>query len=142
MKVIRPLPGVSIGFFLISLASPSLGATTSEAAAVYERERTACITGQSNQDRETCLREAAAARAEAMHRASSPDEATLQANRIRRCAALPAEERRDCELRMSGAGTQSGSVAEGGIYRELVTRDVGAPIAAPASPAAAASAAN
>jgi len=47
------------------------------------------------------------------------------------------EDRADCEARMRGQGTTSGSAAPGGIYRELVTRTVGPvePAASAAEPA-------
>ena len=48
----------------------------------------------------------------------------LAENALKRCTPLPEELRRDCEARMRGAGTVSGSVEAGGIYRELVTRYV------------------
>lgn len=41
-------------------------------------------------------------------------------------------DRNDCVARIQGQGTTSGSVAAGGIYRELVTRIVGEVPAAPA----------
>ena len=65
-------------------------------------------------------------------------------NALRRCEPLRDPDRQDCVARIRGEGTTSGSVAEGGIYRELVTREVGAmpapepgvPPAAPAPPEA------
>jgi hypothetical protein len=56
-------------------------------------------------------------------------------NALRRCAGLPADDRSDCEARMRGGGTTSGSVDGGGIYRELVTREIGAPVTAAPTPA-------
>ena len=38
---------------------------------------------------------------------------------------LPDEERQACEARIRGLGTTSGSVAGGGILRQLVTIEVG-----------------
>ncbi len=113
---------------------PALGADPTAAAAarsVYEAERAACIRGESNQDRETCLKEAAAAYAEARRGALPGDTTQLKANATRRCDALPPADRKDCLARMAGQGTTSGSAAGGGIYRELVTREVGAPASGP-----------
>ena len=125
------LRSTSIGLLFLAITSTSATAATVATGSLtaYERERAACLSGQSNQDRATCLREAGAARAEAGRRGPTnpADEATLQANRIKRCAPLPEADRRDCESRMAGAGTTSGSAAEGGIYRELVTREPAAP---------------
>lgn len=120
-------------------AAPAFGADKSaaaEARARYLSERALCTSGQSQQDRATCLQEAAAAYAEARRGLlgnDSPD--AIRANQLRRCEALPTPERQDCVARMQGSGTTSGSVAAGGIYRELVTITVG-----PAASAAAASA--
>lgn len=56
---------------------------------------------------------------------------------LQRCAPLPEPDRRDCVARIQGQGTKTGSVAAGGIYRELVTREVGpVPVAEPIVPAA------
>ena len=152
MQRLNFLPRASIGLMLLALTTINSGAAAAPATpsqpSSFEREREVCLSGQSNQDRATCLREAAAARADASRGAAGADEPTLQTNRLKRCAPLPEPDRRDCELRMSGAGTRSGSAAAGGIYRELITREPATPavpasLASPAVPASpAASAAN
>jgi len=48
------------------------------------------------------------------------DQAQLQANTTARCDALPAADRDACVARMQGQGQVSGSVAGGGLLRELV----------------------
>ena len=48
-------------------------------------------------------------------------------NLFLRCDPLPDPERVDCVARMQGKGTTSGSVAGGGLYRELVTREPASP---------------
>ena len=94
----------------------------SAAQARYERDRAACISGQTNQDRATCLREAGAALQEARKGgATSKAQSQLEQNRLLRCEPLPAADREDCVRRMRGEGTISGSVGSGGIYRELRT---------------------
>jgi len=123
---------------LAAACAPALGAdkpATAEARAVYERELAVCNSNASNQDRATCLREAHAAYAEARRGALTGDAAQGAANALKRCDALPDADRKDCVARMQGQGTTRGSVAEGGIYRELVTREVGTPASAPASAA-------
>lgn len=102
----------------------------SDAEARYRQERALCESGLSPQDRAACLREAAAARAEA--RRSQPghglgDAARYLENALARCKPLPPEDRADCEYRVHGGGTTRGSVEEGGIYRETVTREVAPP---------------
>ena len=87
----------------------------------YRSERAVCMSGQSNQDRATCLKEASAARAEARRNRLDTGSAQLQQNARARCVALPADDRADCEKRMSGEGSVSGSVDNGGLLRELKT---------------------
>lgn len=118
----------------------SAGASPPDARSRYEQERAACLSGQSGQERSSCLREAAAARAEAGRGGTAGENAAAYARNARlRCERLPAEQRDDCLARMEGQGTTSGSVAGGGILRELVTVEIGArpeaaePGSAPAS---------
>ena len=115
------------------LATASAMAATpppSPAQARYQQERAACLNGQSSQDRATCLREASAALVEARHGGMDNSSANLVDNQRKRCDRLHGDERSACITRMQGAGTTSGSVAGGGIYRELVT-----PVAAASAPA-------
>ena len=111
-------------------------AASAEANARYQQEKAVCLSGQSNQDRATCLREAGAALALAQSGQKVQDDAsaTLARNATKRCDGLPDPDRQACMARMQGKGSTSGSVAGGGIYRELVTPDVAAP-AASAMPA-------
>jgi hypothetical protein len=107
--------------FSVGIALADSGGHASPAAR-YEAERAACLRGNSPQNVDTCLREAAAARAEAGRSgAQDDDSARWRANQQRRCVPLPDALRRDCIARMQGEGTVSGSVASGGIYRELTT---------------------
>jgi hypothetical protein len=94
-----------------------------DAQAAYQRDRAACMSGASNQDRATCLKEAGAALQEAKRGAldTNTDRAQFEANRLQRCDNQPAGDREDCIRRMNGEGTTRGSVQSGGIYRELVT---------------------
>lgn len=100
----------------------------------FEQERDVCNSGRSNQSRATCLREANAAYAEARAGKLDDGAAPYAMNATLRCDALQGDDHRDCLIRMHGGGTTSGSVAEGGIYRELVTHTVG--VKAPAGPVA------
>jgi hypothetical protein len=116
-------------------AAPISAAESSAARARYAQEVAVCKSGRSNQDLATCMREAGAALAEARRGGLGDGTAPYAANQTVRCDPLPEDQRRDCIARMQGQGTTSGSVAGGGIYRELVTREVGAPsAAAPAEP--------
>jgi hypothetical protein len=100
------------------------GRGPSDARARYQQDLAACESGQSNEDRPTCLREARAAFAEARRGGLNDDQAQYQQNALIRCNALPPEERDACRARMQGQGVTRGSVAEGGIYRELVIREI------------------
>jgi len=110
----------------LSFAAASLSLTTAAAAAdqkgsdTYQKERAACMDGTSHQDRATCLREAAAARGEAK-RGNLTSSPSYDSNAAQRCTALPPADRDDCMRRVQGAGTTSGSVESGGIYRETRT---------------------
>ena len=116
------------GTFLSALMCASLlaataahGAKPSDAQARYRADRAACESGQANQERSACLREASAAlQAARSGQFSDTDERQLEQNRTIRCNTLPQGDREDCVRRMNGEGTTSGSVGGGGIYRELV----------------------
>lgn len=115
-------------------------ADMAQAQARYQQERSICLAGQSPQDRSTCLKEAGAALAEARRGSLDTDPTSYRANQQQRCDRLSGDEQLDCLARMRGRGTTQGSVAGGGILRELVTREVMVPPAAAASaPAGAAS---
>ena len=121
---------ISISSYMIGLigalllASPVMSANLnlSTEQARYKAERKACIDGSSNQDRATCLREAAAAfQAARAGEFKSEAEPVYSHNRLLRCDPLPKQDKEDCVRRMQGEGTQNGSVEGGGILRELVT---------------------
>jgi hypothetical protein len=103
-------------------ASASATSSSSGAQARYERERARCLSGQSQEDQKTCLREAGAAlQAARSHQLTSESPEQLAANARQRCEPLPPDDKKDCLARMNGEGTVTGSVAGGGILRELVT---------------------
>lgn len=91
------------------------------AQSLFQQDRAACMSGTSNQDRATCLREASAALQEAKAANLGKGVRSNEQNRFRRCDPLPPGDREDCIRRMNGEGTVSGSAEGGGIYRELVT---------------------
>jgi hypothetical protein len=97
------------------------GGKLSDAQARYQQDRAACISGQSYQDRATCLREAGAALQAAKSGHLDDGQTSYEQNRLIRCERLPAGDREDCVRRMQGEGTVKGSVESGGIYRELRT---------------------
>lgn len=94
---------------------------SADAASIYQRERAACLSIQSAEERATCLREAAAAQAQRRKGSAPEDAAAYERNAQQRCEALPGDDRKACVERMQGQGTISGSVSGGGILREKVT---------------------
>lgn len=105
---------------LLLVAGAAMAATASDAQLRYQQERKACLSGASNQDRATCLREAGAALQEAGRgRLAAGSGTELGDNAVARCAALPPADREECTMRMR-EGTTSGSAAQGGVLRELV----------------------
>ena len=104
----------------LCLGAGSVVAADAGTSSNIAQERANCMSGNTNQDRATCLREAGAAKQE-LQRGDLRDGGDYGSNASRRCAALPAEEKADCERRSMGAGSVSGSVGSGGVVRELVT---------------------
>ena len=101
--------------------APAVQGSHADPQARYERERAACLSGQSQQDRSTCLREAGAALQAARRGELASGAGELARNARERCKVLAGAERSDCLARMRGEGTVSGSVEGGGILREKVT---------------------
>jgi hypothetical protein len=129
---VRKTSGPVSGFAICAVSaflsvSPALGADASgpsDARMRYLGERAACENGQLHQDRATCLREAGAALEEARRgRLNDGQQAQYQQNALVRCNVLPPADRDACLARMQGQGVMRGSVAEGGIYRELIIRE-------------------
>lgn len=103
-------------------AAWSAGKGSSEAQQRYQQERAHCLSGKSNQDRATCLKEAAAALQEARrNRLDTGGSASLEANATARCQAQPAADQAACVARITGAGSASGSVEAGGLIRQTET---------------------
>lgn len=95
----------------------------------YERERAHCVTGQTSEPRDICLREAAAAYAQARRgKLATPGDGPEQwaANALRRCQSQPAEDREMCERRVR-EGQVSGSVQAGGQLTTLTVRSTDIP---------------
>ncbi|MDE2094460.1 MAG: hypothetical protein KGI87_11470, partial [Burkholderiales bacterium] len=93
-------------------AASALAAAHGPAAEVqarYAQERAKCLSGTSNQDRATCLKEAGAAREAAMQHKLDEGGARYHHNAMDRCKALGGADAKDCRARVNGAGTTSGS---------------------------------
>jgi hypothetical protein len=105
------------------------GKTTDPLRLQYEREKADCMTGKNQQPRSTCLKEAAAAYAQARQgKLTSPSDRPEQwaANALRRCQAQPPEDREMCERRVR-EGTVVGSVSGGGQLTTLTVRTTDIP---------------
>lgn len=144
------VPPWGLCLFAIVMASPvaaaAPAAAQADARSAPARTRVVCTTVRGDA-RDNCLSEASTLLAST--RPSRPEENAeqLARNALRRCEPLHEPDRPDCVMRIQGRGTTTGSVAEGGIYRELVTREVGVeavaqPTVAPAAPVAAPAAAE
>ena len=112
----------ALAAMLVTGAAMAAGGDLAEAQARYQQERAVCISGQSHQDRDTCLREAGAALQAAKLGKLAEGSGSYEQNQLARCERLPASGRDDCVRRLS-EGTVSGSVEGGGIYRELRTTE-------------------
>ncbi|MBO1112954.1 hypothetical protein [Bordetella petrii] len=87
----------------------------------YQYDVQRCNSGQTNQDRATCLREAGAAREEAQRkRLDNGQSANYGANATARCNNLPQTQRADCMRQMSSPTSVKGSIESGGVLRETV----------------------
>ena len=105
----------------IASAQVAPGTTGIDASGNANSELAACNSGQTQQDRETCMKEARNANAE--KRAGKLDNAGGQfdANAAQRCGVLTGEDKIACEARVLGIGSAQGSVAGGGVIREVET---------------------
>lgn len=126
--------GRSIGFYplllgaMVALSCSTLQAQSrqelEEAQARFKQEMANCVSGNTSQDKDSCMREARAALAEVKR--GVPDRpgktaSKLEADTSQRCAVHQGQQRDACEARMRGEGSATGSVEGGGILREITT---------------------
>ena len=132
MTPVHAAPSIRAWSLALCAAGALLGATIaaatdrpnlSEAQAAYQRDRAACMSGQTGQDRETCLQEASAALQESGRGNLNDGQSDFERNRLLRCEKQPPEDRQDCVRRMSSEARTTGSVEGGGVMRELTTPD-------------------
>jgi len=114
--------------FAVVLAAPAASAAglaaQTDAKAQLHSSRTAC-TPVRGDARDNCLSEASTLLASTRPSRADENPEQLARNALRRCEPLREPDRQDCVARIQGQGTTTGTVAGGGIYRELVTREVG-----------------
>ncbi|ABM31046.1 hypothetical protein QRO11_20845 [Paracidovorax citrulli] len=95
----------------------------------YQQDRQACMSGNTGQSRETCLKEAGAALQAARSGQLGAQDATdgYSRNALQRCEVFKNPvDREACAARVR-SGTQDGSVAGGGILREATIQVPAAP---------------
>ena len=108
---------------VMMVAAPAFAAgnsSKSEIQRTYEKERADCLAGKTGQSQATCLKEAGAARQEAMRgnlRTASTQE--LANNAMLRCQRVAEADREDCRMMVMGQGTRDGSVQSGGILTRI-----------------------
>jgi hypothetical protein len=88
---------------------------------VYKNEVQACLSGKTHQARETCLEEARSAMAEKRRGQVATPREDFLANAMARCEPLVGEDKAACQARVMGKGSVTGSVADGGLLREVET---------------------
>lgn len=110
-----------MGAALAQAPITATGTTGIDTSGSMQKERAACMEGRSQQDQATCLREVNNAAAEKRNGKLDNSGAQFEANARLRCEALTGEERVACEARVVGLGNASGSVAGGGVIREVET---------------------
>lgn len=102
-------------------AQVATGVTGIDATGNYRHEVQSCLSGRTQQDQATCLEEARNARADKQRGLLDNAGAAYEANAVARCDVLMGEEKAACQARVMGYGNASGSVAGGGVLREVET---------------------
>ncbi len=117
----RALLTVTATLVCATAATAAGNAPTAEAQARFRQEMAVCNSGQSNQEASVCRIEARAALQ--VSRSGGLDDAhgQYQRNALARCNAFQGADRSDCEARMSGSASTSGSARDGGILRSIET---------------------
>ena len=102
-------------------AQVATGTTGIDASGNYRQEVRACMSGQTQQDQATCLREARNAQGDKKRGVLDNAGGRFEANAAVRCDVLTGEDKAACQARVMGFGHTSGSVAGGGLLREVET---------------------
>ena len=97
------------------------GTTGIDATGKASSEMAACNNGATQQARDTCLTEVKNANAAKRAGQLDSNNTEFQANALARCDALMGEDKIACQARVAGYGTNKGSVAGGGVIREVET---------------------
>ena len=121
-KSIVPFGVAALLAVTAAAAQVATGTTGIDATGNYQHEVQSCLTGNTQQDRETCLREARNAQADRKRGLlDNAPAAAFDANAVARCDVLTGEDKAACKARVMGFGNTTGSVAGGGVLREVET---------------------
>ncbi len=105
-----------------AFAAGAGGKSNAELDAQYQREKAVCTSGQSNQDKATCLREAGAAYQQAKQGSLQTNQSQQYSqNAVERCKSLPTQDQMDCQRRIDNPTEVEGNARSGGILRKDVT---------------------
>ena len=102
-------------------AQVATGTTGIDASGSFQIEMQACMNGRTQQDRDTCMKEARNAQADKKRGVLDNAGAQFDANAMARCDVLQGEEKAACQARVLGYGNTDGSVAGGGVIRQVET---------------------
>lgn len=102
-------------------AQVAVGTTGIDASGSFQQEINSCMKGDTQQDRDTCLTEARNAQAD-KKRGLLENSPNTQANAMSRCEVFTTgEDMAACQARVMSMGLACGSVAGGGVIREVET---------------------
>ena len=97
------------------------GSTGIDSSGSYQSEMQACMSGQTQQSREDCMKEARNAQAD-KSRGVLDNSGAPVSNAMGRCDVHSSgEDQAACRARVMGMGSAQGSVAGGGVIREVET---------------------
>ena len=111
----------TLGAVTAASAQIASGTTGIDATGNEQSELAACNSGKTQQDRQTCMTEVR--NANAAKRAGKVDNSggRFKENALARCDVFKGEEQIACQARVVGYGDTAGSVAGGGVIRQVET---------------------
>ncbi len=115
----------SLALFVCVPSSAAMKSASKESHNNVQSSR--CAYGIAQDGSNNCMSKAEFEITTSRQRALDSDPAQYMRNALARCESLKGDDRDDCVARIRGAGTVSGSVEAGGLYRELITVIPGKP---------------
>ncbi|MFC5523156.1 hypothetical protein [Polaromonas jejuensis] len=115
--------GLTALLALSATAQIASGTTGIDATGNAKSEMTACNSGKTQQDRATCIKEVKSAQAaKRAGKLGTGDSQQYAANALKRCDAFKtSDDQAACRARIEGQVKIDGSVASGGVLREVET---------------------